>query len=55
MRKRPPVDSETADRILEQALSKPGVADAMRFWHLTRPVPGREFHNVDDADIAAID
>lgn len=50
MSKRPPVDSETADRILEEALSKPGVADAMRFWHLTRPVPGRDFRGVDDSE-----
>lgn len=52
MRKRPPVDSETADRILEHALSKPGVADAMRFWHLTRPVPGRDARKFGDSDSA---
>ena len=48
-------DSATVDRLLEQSLSKPGVADAMRFWHLTRPVPGRGFRKLDDSDIAAID
>ena len=30
---------QTMDRILEQSLPKPGVAEAMRFWHYTRPVP----------------
>ena len=30
---------QTMDRILEQSLPKPGVAEAMRFWRYTRPVP----------------
>lgn len=30
---------QAMDRILEQSLPKPGVAEAMRFWHYTRPVP----------------
>ncbi len=55
MNKHQSQDSQPRDRILEQSLSKPGVADAMRFWHLTRPVPGRDFHSVDDPDIAAVD
>ncbi|MCY4519088.1 MAG: hypothetical protein OXB99_17805 [Acidimicrobiaceae bacterium] len=29
------------DRILEQSLPKPGVAEAMRFWHYTRPLRAR--------------
>ncbi len=30
---------EVVDRILAESLPKPGVAEAMRFWHYTRPVP----------------
>ena len=30
--------AQTADRVLEQSLPKPGVAEAMRFWRYTRPV-----------------
>ena len=31
---------QTMDRILELSLPKPGVAEAMRFWQYTRPIPG---------------
>lgn len=30
----------------------PGVADAMRFWHLTRPVPGSDARKFGDSDSA---
>ena len=30
--------SDVASRVLAQSLPKPGVAEAMRFWHYTRPV-----------------
>ena len=31
--------SQIAERVLDVSLPKPGVAEAMRFWHYTRPVP----------------
>ncbi len=48
-------NSPTVDRVLEQSLPKPGVAEAMRFWHLTRPVPVAGGRNVGQSDIAALD
>ena len=47
--------SETVDRILEQSLPKPGVAEAMQFWHLTRPVPAGGVRRVGESDLAALD
>ncbi|WP_428120725.1 hypothetical protein [Candidatus Poriferisodalis sp.] len=31
--------AQITERVLEQSLPKPGVAEAMRFWHYTRPLP----------------
>ncbi len=48
-------NSPTVDRVLEQSLPKPGVAEAMRFWHLTRPVPVVGDRDVSESDVAALD
>ena len=32
-------ETEAVARVLAQSLPKPGVAEAMRFWHLTRSGP----------------
>ncbi len=48
-------NSSTVDRVLELSLPKPGVAEAMRFWRLTRPVPVVGDRNVSESDVAALD
>lgn len=42
--------AQAMDRVLEQSLPKPGVAEAMRFWHYSRPLPA---NRCCDAEVVA--
>lgn len=47
--------ARTIDRVLEQSLPKPGVAEAMRFWHYTRPVPAGHPSDANESRSSASD